>query len=288
MNRLSNRMVVFVVIFAVITVLSRLPKMIVYGKAELQTIVTPASFYLPIVAKQDTPTPTLTPTATSTPIATFTPVPTNTPVPTPTITPSPPPSPTQAPVVLVLSSQGFIPYQGSKSYYIVGEVLNNTGNNVWLIEISATLRDASGKVVGSDSSYAIIDNLTPGMKSPFRVLFFDVPTFTSYDLVVTWDTTSSQPYLLEVLNQSSRFDSSSAYHVVGEIHNQHSQKRTFVRAVVTLYNASGQVVGVDYSYTNPDELGPGQTASFDTDVSSWVGRPNRGNIASYSLQVVDD
>jgi hypothetical protein len=248
-----------------------------YGAVLANETLTPTAWvYLPYISREEPPTPTPTPTS----------APTLTPTSTPTSIPTP--TPTTAPEVIVLSSSAFVPYSGSDSWYIVGEVLNNTGSNVDFVRINATLRDSSGNVVGSDYSYSMIDTLSPSMISPFRVIFSDPPTWSSYDLVVTWDTTSQQPYPLEVLNSTSYFDNYDGYHVVGEVENQYSEQRTFVKAFVTLYDINGEVIGVEYSYTNPDELSPGQTASFDTEVYFWKGKPNRNEVASHLLQVYDD
>lgn len=197
--------------------------------------------------------------------------------------------PTPSPVVRVLSSNAFAPWDFSPSdWYIVGEVRNDTSSNVEYVEISGTLRDGSGNVVDSGSSYSMVDILTPGMTSPFLIMFWDAPAWASYDLQVTWDSTSDQPYALEVLNSTSYFDSSDAFHVVGEIRNQYAEQRNWVRAFVTMYDAQGQVIGADYAYTNPDELNPGQAASFDVEVYSWKYKPDRSKLASYGLQVYDD
>ncbi|MGC9349360.1 MAG: FxLYD domain-containing protein [Anaerolineae bacterium] len=196
--------------------------------------------------------------------------------------------PAPPPEVIVMSSNAFVPYSGSSSLYIVGEILNNTSSNVEFVEISATLRDSSGNVVGSDYSYSMIDVLSPGMTSPFRIIFSDPLSFSYYELSVNWHTTSDPTYPLEVLNSTSYFDSYDEYHVVGEIRNQYGEERRFAAAYVTLYDSAGEVIGADYSYTNPDDLSPGQTASFDTGVYFWQGKPDRARVARHLLQVITD
>jgi hypothetical protein len=196
--------------------------------------------------------------------------------------------PVPSPVVRVLSSNAFVPYSGSTSWYIVGEVRNDTSANVQFVRISATLRDAGGNVVDSDYSYSMIGKLTPGMTSPFWIIFSDPPSWSTYDLQVTWDTTSQQPYAMEILNSTLYFDSYDAFHVVGEIRNQYAEQRTFVEAYVTMYDASGQVIGVDSTFTNPYDLNPGQTASFDSEVYFWKYKPDQSRMHSYRLQVYDD
>ncbi len=235
-----------------------------------------SSTYLPIVIKPEEPT--LTPTPTQTPIQTPTRTPTQSPTPT-----APPP------VVYVVRSNAFVPYQGANDLYIVGEVRNDVFNlNVRFVQISGTLRDALGNVVDSDFTYAMIDVLTPGMKSPFLMIFLDPPPWATYELAVTWSTTTEQPYPLEILNHTSYFDSSDAYHVVGEIRNQYAEGRTFIEAYVTLYDLDGKVIGVASSFTNPYDLAPGQTASFDTYVYFWKGKPDHNQVGTFSLQVFGD
>jgi hypothetical protein len=229
------------------------------------------TIYLPIIIKQELPTPT--PTPTTTPSPTSTPIPTLTPIP---------------PEVIVVSSNAFMPYEDFSDLLIVGEILNNTGSNVGSIQISGTLRDTNGNVVDSDYTFSDIDVLTPGMKSPFSIFFLDPPSWATYDLFVTWDTTSDQPHSLEILNHTSYFDSYDAYHVVGEIRNQYAENRTYIEAYVTLYDVNGKVIGVDSSYTNPHDLAHGQTASFDTEIYFWKGKPDRNQVATYSLQVIGE
>jgi hypothetical protein len=190
--------------------------------------------------------------------------------------------------VRVVSSSAFVPYSGSSSLYIVGEVINSTSKNVQFVRINSTLRDSSGNVVGSDYTYSDIDIIPPGNTSPFLVIFSSPLPWTSYELVVTWDTTNDSLYPLQVLNQTTYFDSLDAFHVVGEIQNQYNEQRTYVKALVTLYDQNHTVIGVAFSYTNPYDLNPGQTASFDVDVYFYKDKPDHSAVASYLLQVVDD
>jgi hypothetical protein len=56
----------------------------------------------------------------------------------------------------------------------------------------------------------------------------------------------------------------------------------------TLYDVDAEIIGVGYSYTNPYDLRPGQTASFDVEVYFWKGKPNRSTVGWHFLQVFDD
>lgn len=187
-----------------------------------------------------------------------------------------------------MSSNAFVPYEGSTSLYIVGEIQNNTSENVEFAKISTVLRDSDGNVVGSEYTYADIDILTPGMKSPFFNIFFEPLPWSSYDSSVSYRTTTDQPHPIEIINHTAYFDSYSAFHVVGEVRNQYSDTRTYVQAFVTLYDSGGEVIGTDYSYTIKDELAPGETDTFHVEVYFWMGKPDQSRVVSYDLQVIDN
>lgn len=235
--------------------------------------------FLPLISKQEPPSPTPTSTPTDTPTPTSTQIPPLTPTLSPTALPE---------GVIVLSSNYYYPYSGSSYLYIVGEVLNNTQRNVGWVEIYATLRDANGNVVGSDWSFSDISILMPNMKSPFLILVDVPPSWASYELDIAWERTSDRSYNLEILNYTSYFDSYNDFHVTGEIRNQYDDNMSYIKAVVTMYDISGKVIGREWNYTNPDDLVPGQTASFHVPVYSWKGYPNRSSIGSYTVQVIDD
>lgn len=207
--------------------------------------------------------------------------------PLPTLPPTPTPTPTPAPVARVIGSSAFVP-EGSDYLYIVGQVRNDAVTSVRLVTISAELRDASGHVIAHYHTLSMIDTLSPGMTSPFHIIIPNPPTWASYETSVRAQETSQVPHPLEVLNSTDYWDEENAYHVAGEIRNQHGELRTFIRAFVTLYDATGQVIGVAVNYTAPHTLNPGETASFDTKVSFWKHKPDKSMVRDHLLQVYDD
>jgi hypothetical protein len=66
----------------------------------------------------------------------------------------------------VLSHQSYVE---DGYYYVVGEVQNNTGHKVELVEIAATFYDSAGQVVATDSNPVEMHVLAPGQKSFFEV-----------------------------------------------------------------------------------------------------------------------
>jgi len=253
-----------------------------------QTI--PSPIYLPLIygAAPSTITPTSIPTI----LPTTTPTATNTPSQTPTRTPSSTatntPTPQPAGNIDIRNTSAFVPYEGSDGLYVVGEVINNTTGNVWLVKINVVLRDAGGTIVTGENGYSLISTLAPGMVSPFRVLFFDVPDWSTYELTVTSDNTNDGPVALELTNIETYFDSGDAFHTRGNVRNQTGENREFSRVFVTLYDSADTVIGTDYQYTNPTDLAPGQQVLFDVNVYFWNGKPDHSRIASYSVVAFDD
>lgn len=68
------------------------------------------------------------------------------------------------------------------SAHIEGQIRNNSARTCRFIQIVASLYDAAGKFVGSESGFASIDPLPAGQISPFDVLIIDPPTFERYEL----------------------------------------------------------------------------------------------------------
>jgi hypothetical protein len=193
-------------------------------------------------------------------------------------TSAPPPS-----GVVVLSSNAFVPFSGSTDVYIVGEVQNNTASNVRFVKISAVFRDAGGQTVGTDYSYALAEAMTPGALSPFRIIFDKAPAWSTYDLTVTYSTTTAGWYVLELLNTETYYDSLDAFHVRGKVKNQYPVQKKSVTLFLTLYDSSGRVIGVDWGYLSPSTIDPGAEVSFDVDCYFWMGKPQHSLVAHYAI-----
>lgn len=254
------------------------------------------NLHLPLVMRGGDSLPTSAPTPTATPRVRMTPLPIPTPTripPTPTLTATNTPGPTDTPVpsgdVVVLSSTAFVPYEGSGGLYIVGEVQNLTTANAGLIRINAVLRDSNGLILTGTDGYALINTLVPDMISPFRIIFLEAPeSWASYELTVTWDTFGTDPIGLDIVSHEGYFGQLDSFRVRGTVRNQTGEARDFVQVVVTAYNADGQVVGADASFTNPTTLQPGQQVAYDVEMYFWAGKPDRSQVALYKVAAYDD
>ncbi len=202
----------------------------------------------------------------------------------PPVAPPPAPTPTPAPApantVTLLSHSSYTSSTGS--YWIVGEVRNDTASNVQYAKVVASYYDASNNLIATDSGYSAIDILTPGQRSPFDILLLDPPAgIDHYSLQVTWDTTNRQP--LHTFTLSSISDRPASIddwrYITGQVRNDTGKTVQYVEIIATLYNNDGVVVQTDFTFAELDELAPGQTSPFELLVSGWHGA------ARYELQV---
>jgi hypothetical protein len=72
------------------------------------------------------------------------------------------------------------------------------------------------------------------------------------------------------------------------VKNQDTIQHTFVQIFLVMYDSNNQVIGVDYTFTNPTTLAPGQEVPFDIDAYFWKGKPDHSQVARYTIQAYDD
>jgi hypothetical protein len=225
------------------------------------------STYLPIVIRApSTPTPTQEPTQ---------------PPPTPTQEPTQPP-PTG---VQILPNHSY--YVDSIDYLnVVGEIMNNTDDNLRYVKITANFFSASGHLLDTDFTYTWMDTLPARDKTCFDVSV-PVPSGWSYyqfEAPTYW--TDGQPLpILTVINDSGSYDPTFGwYEIIGQVRNDNGSRVEYVSPIGTIYNASGKVIGCDFTYVNSTDLNPGQISSFEM---TFVGR-DYADVISYRLQVDGD
>ena len=163
----------------------------------------------------------------------------------------------------ILSDTGFVDSLGF--YHIVGEVQNVGDQAVKYVEIIATFYDSSN-VVATSFTYASLDILLAGSKSPFEVLLFDTvqaAKVNHYSLGVTFSAANAIPLGLQILSNDSYTDSLGFVHVVGEIENIGTATATDVKVIATFYNSTGYVVAIAVTSSNPSNIDSGHIAPFE-------------------------
>jgi hypothetical protein len=150
-------------------------------------------------------------------------------------------------------------------YHVSGEVQNVGDGAVRFVKITATFYDSNSIVIAVDFTYTALSVILAGRKSPFEILLIDTGQALKvhhYSLSVTYSVTSPIPMGLEMLSHSSYIDGVGYMHVVGEIKNVETSTATFVKIIATFYNSSGHVVATDFTYSDPHDIDPNQTAPF--------------------------
>jgi hypothetical protein len=187
--------------------------------------------------------------------------------------------------ISILSSSSFRDDIGA--YHIVGEVENNSpADSMKYVKIVATLYDKAKNVVGSDFTFSDVAVLRPAEKSPFKIILTDIrqsQKVSNYKLSTSGDKTEAIPPSLKLSVDNSHLHDIGAYHIVGEVTNQGSQKATFVKVSAAFYNRSKVVVAADFTYTDPKDLQPGQIAPFEIVVTSVPTTSNEITFASLNV-----
>jgi len=168
-------------------------------------------------------------------------------------------------------------------YHVVGEVENVGNDAAGLVEITVTFYNSSDVVVATSSTYPALDILLAGRKSPFEVLIVDTAQAAKvhhYSLSVTFSVATPIPENLQILSQSSYTDGLGYMHIVGQIKNTAAAIATYVKAIVTFYNSTGNVVAAILTFSNPEHLNAGQTAPFEA-ILVYTNRVPL--VASYAL-----
>jgi hypothetical protein len=185
--------------------------------------------------------------------------------------------------VSLLSSSSYIDSIGS--LHVVGELQNTSPEPREFVEIVATLRDPSGNILDSSFTFSEVEVLRPGEKSPFDVIFSNeqqVQKTQRYEISsITSEISQEKPANL-ILNVGDTFyDSINSAHVVGEVTNNGPGVSRFTQVSGTFYDNQGKTVATEFTFTDPQDLQPGQSAPFDMIISD----ENSAEIVSGSLNV---
>jgi hypothetical protein len=155
-------------------------------------------------------------------------------------------------------------YVSGSSLYIVGEVCNNTGNNLSLVKVVANLFTSNGQLIDTDYTYVNQDTLPSRGKACFSIWVHDPPDDWAYYEFEspTYYTTDRDLPNLTVFNHSASYQPDDEYKIVGMIRNDRSSYVGYAQAIATLYDASGKVAGCRSTYVNSTHLESGQTSAF--------------------------
>ena len=167
--------------------------------------------------------------------------------------------------------------------HVVGEVFNNTSDDLRFVKIAANFFNTGGQLLDTDFTYIHLDNLPASEKTCFHMLL-QVPIGWSYyefEAPTYWTDGQSLPNLT-ILNDGGSYDSDFGwYTIIGQVRNDNGSRVEYVSPVGTVYNAAGTVLGCGFTYVNSTDLEPGQTSAFEM---LFTGQ-DYINVTTYRLQV---
>lgn len=196
-----------------------------------------------------------------------------------------PPTATQKPPSSVVILNNYYSYTDTLGFlHILGEIQNNTSNNVMYVEVNANLYNTNGNLLATENGFGNKTALLTTEKTCFDVLFINPPAeWASFKF-------ENPDYLLggAATNDVTLFDISGKYlptygwyEIIGQAINNGSIGHQYVEIIATLYNNENKVIGCDSGFANSDELAPGQVSAFDI---LSVGR-DYSDVNDYRLQV---
>lgn len=184
---------------------------------------------------------------------------------------------TTEPGVVILNDTSYISASGY--FHVVGEVENNLPANIKFVRINAIFYDGDENMIGTGYTYTMLDFLRSNQKSPFDLSSSPEKIEpASYELSVTWDEAPFEG--LEITSHRSYTTSSGYHHIAGAVKNNGSEEAEYAKVVCTYYNSDGNVIGAEFTYTDPSDIEVNETAIFD--ISSF---PRKLTPSSYELQV---
>ena len=190
------------------------------------------------------------------------------------VTPTSTADPSQPADLDVLSSQGYAMNDG---FYIVGELLNNTATPMGNIKITATyyyLRAGKPVELGTQDGSTLLDVIPAFGKAPFVIGPYVLTTnnagpVKAYDLHEKGQTATLPRQDLTVQTGANSYSAGNWLYVRGEILNKGTTDAKFVKAVITLYDPDGNIIGAISTYTSPSTIPAGGYAPFAASTEYW-------------------
>ena len=176
--------------------------------------------------------------------------------------------------VTILNHQGFL---DSTGYYVVfGEVKNNGDTAAKNVYVKITFTSSSG--ADEDEVETQIHVILPGRKAPFMGSASEQGSLvTSYKVELMDLTMSSEdlPKALEIVSSKSEANIINNLMITGTVKNTGTQTATYTRVYATIYDGpsgTGNVVGVTGGTSQPYNIDPGQTATFEIGLFRTTGK----------------
>jgi hypothetical protein len=167
--------------------------------------------------------------------------------------------------------------------HVVGEISNNTPNNLRSARISANFFNDSGQFIDTDYAFTFLYDLPAYDKTCFDIWFPKPNGWSTFEFDPLSYYTDGNPLTkLILLNTSGSYEALTGfYRIIGQVRNDYGNRIEYVMPVATLYNTLGSVVGCKFGFVDSTHLDPNQTSPF-TIIA--LGR-DYSDVSTYKLQV---
>jgi hypothetical protein len=155
-------------------------------------------------------------------------------------------------------------YSALRSDTIVGEVLNNFTHPIDDVRITASVYDKNDVIAATGDSYTSEYWIKPGSRSGFDIhLDAKLPSNSKYTLTTSLEKSEEDKPADLQLSVGGNSKDSNNFKLLGEVINQGQDNANSVKVSGIFYDKDHKVVDVDYTYTNPDIIGPNKKAPFE-------------------------
>jgi len=165
-------------------------------------------------------------------------------------------------------------YSALHSDTIVGEVKNNFTYPIESVRITASVHDKNGVIAATGDTYTSDYQIKPGNRSGFDIYLDEkLPSNSKYTLTTSFKKSEdSKPGALQ-LSVGKNSKGSNSFKVLGEVINQGQDNANSVKVSGIFYDKEHKVLDIDYTYTNPDIIGPNKKAPFE--LSFYTDNPEK-------------
>jgi len=165
-------------------------------------------------------------------------------------------------------------YSALRSDTIVGEMLNNFTYPIEAVRITASVYDKNGVIAATGDSYTSEYWIKPGSRSGFDIYLDEkLPSNSKYTLTISLEKSENdKPEALQ-LSVGKNSKGSNNFKLLGEVINQGQDSANSVKVSGIFYDKNHKVMDADYTYTNPDKIGPNKKAPFE--LSFYTNNPEK-------------
>lgn len=185
------------------------------------------------------------------------------------------PTPALAGVVITNTAHYQTPVGG---LWVLGEVFNPTDQPLENVRVRVGLMDGTGREIGSDFTFTVLDFVPANGRSPFGILFAeppqDVAGFQALIVRAEPSYNNASRYVQLQVTASQITQIGGIYHVTGTVVNSGATNASGAMVAVTVYDATRQVSGYRHLPLPDDQLTAGATAQFDVTIAPDPAAPD--------------